>query len=294
MSSQLSEDQAGEVEALASIYGDDFSQSGSKVSILLFGDTTYSASYVGVMLHVEFPSAYPYDSIPTMVIEVSKGLTPEQVNELQALSIKTANENLGGPSIYMVAEALREWLAKHNEKPTDGSEYSQMMMRQRKKEEMEKNGAAQSTLTSYSLESDPSVKHKFITSAADEDEGVRKRRDGTQVTVENFMAWRLKFEKEMELKKKLEEEASGGSATAKVEKGRLTGKQMFLEDSSLAMSDMQALDDADRTGTSVVPGINEALLFLEGDVPSDDEDDEDYVTGESDEEEDEEDDDEDE
>jgi hypothetical protein len=53
---------------------------------------------------------------------------------------ESIEENLGGPSIYAVAEAVREWLLEHNEPgQDDGSMYAQMMRRQTdKKKEAER------------------------------------------------------------------------------------------------------------------------------------------------------------
>uniref|UniRef100_A0A3Q2VN64 RWD domain containing 1 n=1 Tax=Haplochromis burtoni TaxID=8153 RepID=A0A3Q2VN64_HAPBU len=62
---------------------------------------------------------------------------------------------------------------------------------------------------------------------------------GTVVTIENFLAWKAKFELEMaELRRKRqkEEEQAG--------KPKLTGKQLFERDHNLDTSDIQFLEDA--------------------------------------------------
>ncbi|XP_035986608.1 RWD domain-containing protein 1 isoform X2 [Fundulus heteroclitus] len=62
---------------------------------------------------------------------------------------------------------------------------------------------------------------------------------GTVVTIENFLAWKVKFELEMaefRRKKQKEEEQAG--------KPKLTGKQLFERDHNLDTSDIQFLEDA--------------------------------------------------
>ncbi|XP_008431028.1 RWD domain-containing protein 1 isoform X2 [Poecilia reticulata] len=82
-----------------------------------------------------------------------------------------------------------------------------------------------------------------------EEENLRKEKEaeeaekvkfqGTVVTIENFLAWKAKFELEMtefRRKKQKEEEQAG--------KPRLTGKQLFERDHNLDTSDIQFLEEA--------------------------------------------------
>ncbi|XP_048767899.1 RWD domain-containing protein 1-like isoform X1 [Ostrea edulis] len=66
------------------------------------------------------------------------------------------------------------------------------------------------------------------------EEAEQKRFEGTKVTVETFLAWKAKFDAEMaELKKeKIQKEKTKG----------LTGKEMFLKDSSMIDSDLKLLE----------------------------------------------------
>ncbi|OMH85387.1 RWD domain-containing protein 1 [Zancudomyces culisetae] len=63
---------------------------------------------------------------------------------------------------------------------------------------------------------------------------------GTKVTRETFMEWKKKFEKEM-----AEQNKSGVTDTRKVDsrKNKLTGKQLFETDKSLAASDSMFFED---------------------------------------------------
>ncbi|XP_041844130.1 RWD domain-containing protein 1 isoform X3 [Melanotaenia boesemani] len=62
---------------------------------------------------------------------------------------------------------------------------------------------------------------------------------GTVVTIENFLAWKAKFELDMaEARRKKQKEEEQGA------KSKLTGKQLFERDHNLDTSDIQFLEDA--------------------------------------------------
>lgn len=50
-------------------------------------------------------------------MKVDKGLSPDQLAEVQALAMKTATENLGMVMIFTIAEAIKDWLIKNNVDP---------------------------------------------------------------------------------------------------------------------------------------------------------------------------------
>lgn len=103
------------------------------------------------------------------------------------------------------------------------------------------------------------------------EEAERKRFEGTRVTVETFMTWKTQFELETGVveKRKLENESNR----------KLTGRELFMTDSSLVDSDIASILQAGDTVESVK--IDESLfqaLDLEEDLPSEDEsDDPDYL-----------------
>lgn len=113
---------------------------------------------------------------------------------------------MGAPCVYAVAERLREWLQAHNDPPGSGSGYDEMLKRQRSKAAGGGGGDGGSGGGAYSRQADPSMLHKRVASAGEEDEVLRsKRDDGTPVTPENFMAWLLKFEAEVDATRAEEE-----------------------------------------------------------------------------------------
>lgn len=98
------------------------------------------------------------------------------------------------------------------------------------------------------------------------EEAERKRFEGTRVTVETFMKWKMQFEIEMGIveKRKLENDTNN----------KLTGRELFMTDASLVDSDIASILQAGDTVESVK--IDESLfsaLDLEEDLPSEDDSD---------------------
>ncbi|CAG9559845.1 unnamed protein product [Danaus chrysippus] len=100
-----------------------------------------------------------------------------------------------------------------------------------------------------------------------EEEAEMKRFEGTRVTVESFLAWRKQFEIEMGIPAKREKENK--------DKNKLTGKELFMRDTTLNESDLKFLDDGDAVK------VDESLFQDLDDLDISDEDDEDYVPGQS-------------
>lgn len=69
----------------------------------------------------------------------------------------------------------------------------------------------------------------------EQEEAERKKFEGTRVTVESFISWKLKFDAEMAEKNKL---------AKAVDPTKLTGKEMFMRDKNLIDSDL-SFPDAD-------------------------------------------------
>ncbi|CAG4991663.1 unnamed protein product [Parnassius apollo] len=102
-----------------------------------------------------------------------------------------------------------------------------------------------------------------------DEEAEQKRFEGTRVTVESFLAWRNQFEMDMGIPAKREREGK--------DKNKLTGKELFLRDTTLNESDLKFLDDGDTV--KVDESLFQDMDDLE--LSDDDEEDEDYVPGQS-------------
>lgn len=79
---------------------------------------------VAAALICELPSDYPTSVPPILSIKVLKGLSVDRGDELLAVAQKCAEENIGLPSIFTIAELVKEWLIDNNIPGQDGSMYS--------------------------------------------------------------------------------------------------------------------------------------------------------------------------
>jgi RWD domain/DRG Family Regulatory Proteins, Tma46 len=102
-----------------------------------------------------------------------------------------------------------------------------------------------------------------------QDEAERKKFEGTRVSVETFMAWKKEFDLDMGITEKREK--------ALIDSKKLTGKELFLRDTTLNESDLKFLLEAGDSIENVK--IDESLFADIGDLDIDDSDDEDYVPG---------------
>lgn len=108
---------------------------------------------------------------------------------------------------------------------------------------------------------------KIIAKKKAEEEAEMKRFEGTRVTVESFLVWRKQFEIDMGFAAKREKEVK--------DKTKLTGRELFLRDTTLNESDLKFLDDGDAVK------VDESLFQDLDDLDISDEDDEDYIPGQS-------------
>lgn len=98
---------------------------------------------------------------------------------------------------------------------------------------------------------------------------LQKRFEGTRVSVETFLTWRNKFEQEMGIAQKREKLSDNK---------KLTGRELFMRDTTLIDSDLKFLLAAGDSVENVK--IDESLFQNMDDLELDsDEDDEDYVPG---------------
>lgn len=126
------EEQEMEAEALAAIFDNHFAmEDNHQWSVTLFPETDPDAeNHVGCKLLVSLPSHYP-EALPALKIEIIKGLTPEHAQELTDLANEEAAANEGVPSIFSIAERLREWLLENNRSGLDDlSMHAQMLRKQ--------------------------------------------------------------------------------------------------------------------------------------------------------------------
>ncbi|XP_037602746.1 eIF-2-alpha kinase GCN2 [Sebastes umbrosus] len=137
--------QANELEALASIFGDDFQDLRDKdpwkvkrppeVHLYLRpnGLNNGQECYVTVDLQVKCPPTYP-DRPPELELNNAKGLSNENIQTLQNELTKLAAARCGEVMIYELAVYIQSFLSEHN-KPPSSSFHEEMLKNHRRQEE---------------------------------------------------------------------------------------------------------------------------------------------------------------
>ncbi|XP_030299750.1 eIF-2-alpha kinase GCN2 [Sparus aurata] len=137
--------QENELEALASIFGDDFQDLRNKdpwkvkrppevyLCLRPNGLNTGEECYVTVDLQVKCPPTYP-DVPPELELKNAKGLSNENLQNLQSELTKLAAVRCGEVMIYELADHIQGFLSKHN-KPPSRSFHEEMLKNQRKQQE---------------------------------------------------------------------------------------------------------------------------------------------------------------
>lgn len=259
MSRNYKEDQANEVEALDSIYCGEME--GNSHVLFVF---QYNANIPFAVLQTEpfhkfqipiateeynadaveenekglacklvftYTATYP-DEAP--LVEIEEGENFEDNFEARLLEHlrQTIDENIGMEMVFSLVSSAQEWLNVQ----WDEHKKTQEDERVRKVQEVE--------------------------------EAERKKFEGTRVSVETFMKWKLDFE-----------ESTG--IAAKREKNndckKLTGRELFMCDNTLNDSDIKFLLEAGENIENVK--IDETLFQDIGELDLDDDDDEDWVPG---------------
>ncbi|KAK5605670.1 RWD domain-containing protein 1 [Crenichthys baileyi] len=210
------EEQRNELEAIESIYPDSFtvvSEDPTSFTITVMSDAAEHGDTVEATLKFTYVAKYP-DEPPLWEIYSQENLEDGDMEDILTLLKQQAEENLGMVMIFTLVTAVQEKL----------NEIVDAMKNRREEEKLRKEKEAE--------------------------EAEKVAFQGTVVTIENFLAWKAKFDLEMaefRRKKQKEEEQAG--------KPKLTGKQLFERDHNLDTSDIQFLEDG---GNSVE--VDESLF----------------------------------
>uniref|UniRef100_A0A7N6FEW4 non-specific serine/threonine protein kinase n=1 Tax=Anabas testudineus TaxID=64144 RepID=A0A7N6FEW4_ANATE len=137
--------QENELEALASIFGDDFHDLRSKdpwkvkrppeVHLCLRpnGLNNGQECYATVDLQIRCPPTYP-DMPPELELKNAKGLSNENLQNLQSELTKLAEARCGEVMIYELADHIQGFLSEHN-KPPSCSFHEEMLKNQQRQQE---------------------------------------------------------------------------------------------------------------------------------------------------------------
>ncbi|GJJ12395.1 hypothetical protein Clacol_006637 [Clathrus columnatus] len=165
-----------------------------------------------VLLQVEYPESYP-DEIPGLSLYAVEGtLEDDEVGHLIEDLKTTATENLGIAMTFTLISQLRETL-------------------------LERLQARADELKRLTLETE---RLELETDKAEE-----ARTRGTPVTKESFMIWKIKFDKEMALRRAVEQEERLKALPPKEreEIRKTSGRQLFERDRTLATSDASLVEE---------------------------------------------------
>ena len=112
------DEQLEEIEALEAIFPDCFTlisnTSPMEYKIKLLPGAEDDENHVGCTLICKIPADYPNDCCPEFSIQMDKGLNKNHIEQISELANSTASDNMGAPIVFLVAEAVIEWLAAHN------------------------------------------------------------------------------------------------------------------------------------------------------------------------------------
>ncbi|KAJ2723165.1 rwd domain-containing protein [Coemansia sp. Benny D115] len=233
------EEQQSEIEILQSIYPTEFveeSQDPWRFSLTILIDDADDIRPCSLQLGVEYTPTYP-DALPIFSITLSEEGNDAPIDETDAeLSDKdleyltdrireTGEESLGMAMVFSMASSLKELAT---ERLVDKTKELKRLKEERIQKEIEADQA------------------KFI---------------GTPVTKESFMEWRTRFDAEMELAARNAAESEdtrgrkmGSGPVVKKDAGKLTGRQLFEQDKTLAVSDSRFISEGDvSVDTSAFP-----------------------------------------
>ena len=205
------------------------------------------ANHVSLTLRFVFPESYP-DVVPSIDLSSGKGLKDEALEELHAKLASEAEDSVGMPMIFNLAESAKEYLLENNVKSEDTmSMHEQMVERKRRAKEAEDEAKRKAEEAAEKAAAKERQKNGDAASRA---------ALGTPVTPESFAAWKQKFDEEMR--------AKNPEVVDETQKGKLTGRQLFERNVAPEAA------EKDANVAALVAHVEEASLFLDGDSDDDD------------------------
>ncbi|KAF9385796.1 RWD domain-containing protein 1 [Mortierella sp. AD011] len=202
------EEQANELEALQSIYPDEYeeiSRDPGEFTILIVPDEQDGEDTYSLKLHVKYTETYP-DALPEFSIDMEEGeLGQEDFDTIMKKVTEAAEEAIGMGMVFSMASIAKDSLTEI------------IQINKVRREELERERELR------------------------EIEEEEKRKAGTKVTTEVFLKWKAAFDAEMAEKERIEK--GGKREDPKMLKP--TGRQLFERDHSLAKSDATFMEEGD-------------------------------------------------
>jgi len=204
------EEQENEIEALESIYVEDFNliEENKKYEINLKNENfEEEEKKVEIKLTVEYTDKYPEEKCFISIF--SSDITRTETENLMFSLEKEVEENIGNVIIFNLTSLIQEYLNEYNSLKEEENELRKI---QKEKEE----------------EKERLLKlNRYI-----KDSEFENIEEGNPVTLENFAQWKLNFDKENEKNKKKLIESTGN---------KLTGRQIFEKKLSFIDSELNEL-----------------------------------------------------
>ncbi|KAJ1917035.1 rwd domain-containing protein [Mycoemilia scoparia] len=234
------EEQKNEIEVLESIYSDELkilaTEPYHRFSVKVEAEEN-TPNPCAVEIEFTYTPNYP-DELPSYNLQNSEDtkdfeLDSKELNKLRSGISSIAQESLGMVMIFTILSTVKE-------------ELTQILMDRADAKRKEIDAIKQAELEQE--------RQKFV---------------GTKVTKESFLAWREKFDKEMEEMKRAQ---SGGNKDEAKKKSssaggsKLTGRELFEHDKTLVASDNAYFKEGD---------VSVDVSLFEKEVDSDDDDDDD-------------------
>ncbi|CAI2187905.1 6305_t:CDS:2, partial [Funneliformis geosporum] len=224
------EEQEQELEVLKSIYPDEFEEiAEGEFRIRLEPEEPDSTAPLTLALHIKFTPTYP-EEVPEISIDTLDGsIDTDEHEKLYSELMIYAYSSLGMAMVFTLSSLLKDLLTTF------------VMERKNRKKKDEEDRVRR------------------------EIEIEQAKFQGTKVTVASFLEWKEMFDKKIEEKEK----ASKNLIAIKKEEAKklkLTGRQLFEQDESLASSDMKYIEEGDVT-------VDVSLFEREVDMSDEDEED---------------------
>uniref|UniRef100_A0A0B6ZS55 RWD domain-containing protein n=1 Tax=Arion vulgaris TaxID=1028688 RepID=A0A0B6ZS55_9EUPU len=221
------EEQRNEMEALQSIYPDEIEivaeepYHSFKLQVQPQNAEDFPDHAMSAVILFTYTENYP-DAAPIMEFDSTEDMDDSQQDSLMEFIKSQAEENLGMAMIFTIISAVQERLTTMMEQAAKDQETAE-----------ERRKVA-------------------------EEEAERKRFEGTRVTVESFMAWKLKFDAEMAELRRLR-------GLSDIANKKPTGRELFFLDSTMNDSDVKFLQSEGDTLE-----VDESLFENLGDLELDD------------------------
>eukprot|EP00026_Physarum_polycephalum_P000981 Phypoly_transcript_00982.p1 GENE.Phypoly_transcript_00982~~Phypoly_transcript_00982.p1 ORF type:complete len:1261 (+),score=184.22 Phypoly_transcript_00982:51-3785(+) len=145
------EEQKEEIEALKSIFQDDFEelyagQDAYKFAITLDASGDKKTSFAAIKLEISFGPFYPKVP-PTINVAKLKGISDANLQQLQTLLTKESHELAGNVMVFILCDKAKEFLVDHSAKPQTSFYEEMIKNKEALKEKAVKEADAQRSVT---------------------------------------------------------------------------------------------------------------------------------------------------